>query len=505
MEQVSEAMDGACPALQRQSSCTQPYIDIGASSLDAVASQSAVMPVAILRSLVAGKAPDVSIFAETEDIVIGRAYSLSCSEHLRVTVDDKRVSGEHCRIWRGNSETVDSSTPYFFVQDSSSNGTFLNGKRLEKHKQYSLQSGDELSLVVNSSGQKHRGTKSLLFCAFVFRVLGVERSSVLKDAGNLLEERYELLSKVLGSGAFSQVLLCKSRSTGTTMALKRVDKKRFVQFRKSRNTQLTVDSEREVMEKVEHPNIVRLIETFDTSTCLYLVMELLPGGDLLQRILDYGIYSEGATKRLFGDILSGIKCLHDSDLVHRDIKPENILLTSTDDDGIAKIADMGLAKYVGGYASAQMQRATVCGTPHYFAPEMVQAAEGGPALYGKAIDMWAAGVVLYIMLCGFPPFDEDKLYDQIGAGQYDFDTDQWRSVSGISKDLVEKLMRVNPDERLTISKALSHPWMTIGRKRKSEVPEGDCATTLDRCKSDPIPDSSRRVARKVATPRVLID
>jgi len=327
----------------------------------------------------------------------------------------------------------------------------------------------------------------------------VERSSVLKDAGSLVEEKYDVLSGVLGSGAFSQVLLCKSRSTGAEMALKVVDKKKFLQFRKSRQTQLTIDSEKEVMERIEHPNVVRLHETFDTPSCFYLVMEFLEGGDLLQRILDYGIYSAGATQRLFCEVLSGIECLDNKGVAHRDIKPENILLTRTDEYGTAKIADMGLAKHFGDYAAAQAQRATVCGTPHYFAPEMVLAAEGGPTMYGKAVDIWAAGVVLYIMLCGFPPFEEENLYDQIASGNYDFAAEQWLSVSSVARDLVEKLMRVSVDDRLTISQALTHPWLVGAApcKRRKTADGAEDAVGLE--------SGERNRARKIATPSICID
>lgn len=482
-------------------SCTQPYVEMSFDESQNNASQPYIEPLAILRSFCAALVPNVQIMAETRDIVIGRLKDESSPERLRITVDDKRVSAEHCRIWRVDEASGNDAT--FIIQDNSSNGTFLNGTKLEKGKQYPLHSGDELSLVVNSCQRKHLGTRSRLCCAFVLRVLGVERKSVLRDAGNMVEEKYDLLSKVLGSGAFSQVLMCKSRSSGASMALKVVDKKKFLQFRKTRQTELTVESEREVMERIEHPNIVRLHETFDTKNSFYLVMEFLAGGDLLQRILDHGIYSTGATRRLFCDVLNGIQCLHDNGIAHRDIKPENILLTSTDEDGTAKIADMGLAKDFPDYASVQMQRATVCGTPHYFAPEMVLAAEGGLASYGKAVDMWAAGVVLYIMLCGFPPFDEENLYDQIASGRYDFDAEQWLSVSAIARDLVEKLMQVNADERWTISKALCHPWLESDlpvKRRKtdlgSEVGGLDDVAMLD--------SSSRSRVRKIATPCVSI-
>jgi len=421
------------------------------------------------------------------------------------------LSAEHCRIWRvSQAGHAPGRVASFVVQDNSTNGTHLNGKRLTKGTQYPLCSGDELSLVVNSCQRKHLGTRSRLCCAFVLRVIGVERSGILRDAGNMLEDKYDLLSKVLGSGAFSQVMLCKCRSSGTEMALKVVDKRKFMQFRKTRQTELTINSEREVMEKIVHPNIVRLEETFDTPSCFYLVMEFLPGGDLLQRILDHGIYSAGATRRLFCDVLRGISCLHQNGVAHRDIKPENILLTSTDEDGTAKLADMGLAKHLGetesSFASLQAQRVTVCGTPQYFAPEMVLAAEGGPASCGKAVDMWAAGVVLYIMLCGFPPFDEQNLYDQIASAKYDFDAEQWLSVSALTRDMVEKLMQVNPEERLTITGALSHPWLAdddkAPKRRKTAFPLIGAAEKLD---SAFVFGSPRTRTRKIATPSMTID
>lgn len=492
--------------LQRQDTCTQPWVEMSFDGSQNDFSQPIAEPIAVLRSLAAGLVVShVEIMAEMRQVTIGRlkddvlAFEPS---HLRVTVDDKRVSAEHCRIWRVDEASKEAgSTPSFMVQDNSSNGTFLNGKQLTKGKQYPLQSGDELSLVVNSYKRKRLGTRSCLCCAFVMRVLGVERSSVLKDAGNMVEEKYDLLSKVLGSGAFSQVLLCKSRRSGASMALKVVDKSKFFQFRKSRQTELTINSEREVMERIEHPNVVKLVETFDTKSSFYLVMEFLAGGDLLQRILDHGIYSTGATTRLFCDVLNGIKCLHDLGIAHRDIKPENILLTSTDELGTAKIADMGLAKYFGDSANAQTQRATVCGTPVYFAPEMVMAAEGGPSSYGKAVDMWAAGVVLYIMLCGFPPFDDENLYDQIASGNYDFEGEQWQSVSPLARDLVKNLMRVNADERLTISAALSDPWL-VGdgsvKRRKTDIGSVKGASGVDST-------LGLSPARKVATPIVCID
>jgi serine/threonine-protein kinase Chk2 len=498
---------------ESQGEATQPFLDLMPPS------QRQPEPVAVLRSLMVGLEHQVYIFAETREVVIGRRPCRNDEAHapevVPVTVNSPHVSNLHCRLLRVPPEDSDQAGQ-FFLQDNSSNGTWLNGRRLEKGTKNQLHSGDELSLVQNSCN-RNKLSRSKGIPAFMLRVFGEERSTILKDAGQRVEEKYNLQSVVLGSGGFSQVLLCTSRSTLVQMALKVVDKKKFLQFRRTRQTALTVDSERRVMERIDHPNIVKLHETFDTPSCFYLVMEYLPGGDLLQRILDHGIYEYGVTRRLFSNVLSGIGCLHENGIVHRDIKPENILLTSTDDLGIAKIADMGVAKHLDDdCASAQIQRATVCGTMNYFAPEMVQAAEGGPACYGKAVDIWAAGVVLYIMLCGFPPFDEDNLYEQIGSGTYDFAADEWETVSSLAKDMIQQLMKVHADQRLTVSEAIIHPWMgehASVKRRKTE--SGGCYNVSDDvAMTDALmPEALERLggtrtcARKIATPshKIAVD
>lgn len=490
-------------ALRKCLSNTQPHIELLLTPPSQRVLETSREPIAILRSLTVGQAPHVEIFPEIRDVTFGRQPDQSSTRHLWVTVNDKRVSSVHCRLRRVDQAHLGAAAvPQFFVQDTSSNGTYLNGKRLEKGVEHPLKSGDELSLVVNSQ-RKHLGTRSRLFCAFILRVLGVERSSVLEDAGNMVEQKYNVLSKVLGSGAFSQVLLCTSKRTGKQVAVKVVDKKKFMQFRIVRHTELTVESEKEVMETIDHPNVVRLYETFDTSRYCYLVMEYMPGGDLLQRILDHGIYQPVTTRRLFQDVLNGIQCLHDNGIAHRDIKPENILLTRADEEAVAKLADMGLAKHVEEYASAQAQRATVCGTPHYYAPEMVLLAKRGEsaASCGRAVDMWAAGVVLYIMLVGFPPFDEEGLYDQIASGCYNFDAEQWRGVSSLAQDLVQKLMRVDAGQRITVLDACEHPWMEAElppKRRRS-------AQGMDPPYAEDVHCNPTRVGqRRVATPQISL-
>merc|ERR1719443_933073 len=201
-------------------------------------------------------------------------------------------------------------------------------------------------------------------------------------------------------------------------------------------------------------------------------MELLEGGDLLQYILEHGAFSEGAARVLFAELAAGVKYLHERNIVHRDLKPENILLTSKDDPASLhlKIADFGLARK----NMKSRDCRTFCGTPHYFAPEVINTfrdKETFAAGYGKQADMWSLGVILYIMLSGIPPFEEDGLYEQILEGKYEFDVREWTTVSPEAKELVRRLMTVNPKDRLTIEDCLNHRWFRIPSACQSPRPE----------------------------------
>jgi len=213
---------------------------------------------------------------------------------------------------------------------------------------------------------------------------------------------------------------------------------------------------------LKHPGITRFYEWFQTEDKLFIAMEFLPGGDVLQFILENGCFSENAARRLFKEIVNAVKYLHDKNIVHRDLKPENILLTCKDVDKMKpKLADFGLAR-----KNIKTQDCkTFCGTPHYFAPEVIHTFrdrdQGQPGGYGKQADMWSLGVILYIMLSGIPPFEEEGLYEQILEGKYEFDVTEWNQVTPEAKELVRQLMTVNPHGRLTIVQAVGHKWFTL--------------------------------------------
>merc|ERR1712000_656975 len=189
-------------------------------------------------------------------------------------------------------------------------------------------------------------------------------------------------------------------------------------------------TEVDILTQVDHPNIISLEEVFDTPDTLYLVMELITGGELFDKITEIGAYSEQTAAELVKNIVSAVKYLHDRGIAHRDLKPTNLLLKDDEDLTNVKIADFGLSKIMGDNTMMQ----TACGTPIYVAPEVLS----GEA-YEKEVDMWSIGVITYILLCGFPPFFDD--------------------VSDQAKDFIDNLLLVDPALRLTAEQALEHPWL----------------------------------------------
>jgi len=193
-------------------------------------------------------------------------------------------------------------------------------------------------------------------------------------------------------------------------------------------------------------------------------LELATGGELFEKIVNEGAYSELEAKRIFTQMLKAVEYLHSHGIVHRDLKPENILLEGQGSRTIVKITDFGLARIVG----EQEMMTTLCGTPQYVAPEIIvqsqmSSQEVARVGYNKSVDMWSLGAILYVLLSGTPPFDEDRgnLFTLITKGKFEFYPEFWGEVSEQAKDLVSKLMTVNPTERITVEQALKHPWIAV--------------------------------------------
>ena len=197
----------------------------------------------------------------------------------------------------------------------------------------------------------------------------------------------------------------------------------------------------------------------DTESSLYIILELAEGGELFDKILEKIRFSEKEAKLHFYQMVSAVEYLHKKNIAHRDLKPENILLSNDDSNPLIKISDMGLSKLVDHTTFLQ----TFCGTPQYLAPEVLISRVRGDGSYGFEVDMWSLGVILYILLCGCPPFSTERtdksLVRQVCDGDYSFPKSKWANISDSAIDLVTKLMTVEKNIRLTAKQALAHPWL----------------------------------------------
>ncbi|XP_056292842.1 calcium/calmodulin-dependent protein kinase type 1 isoform X2 [Pseudoliparis swirei] len=248
-------------------------------------------------------------------------------------------------------------------------------------------------------------------------------------------------------GAFSEVVLAEELRTQRLVAIKCIPKKAL------EGKESNIENEIAVLHKIKHANIVSLEEIFESKSHLYLVMQLVSGGELFDRIIEKGFYTEKDASKLIQQILDAVKYLHDMGVVHRDLKPENLLYDSMADDAKIMISDFGLSKIEG----SDSVMSTACGTPGYVAPEVL-----AQKPYSKAVDCWSIGVIAYILLCGYPPFyDENdaKLFEQILKAEYEFDSPYWDDISESAKDFIVHLMQKDPNVRYTCDLALQHPWI----------------------------------------------
>jgi len=263
------------------------------------------------------------------------------------------------------------------------------------------------------------------------------------------EDSYELKG-VLGTGAFSTVRegYRRSDSSCASFAIKCVNRSKL-----SEEDEAALLDEVSILEEMNHTHIIRLYDFFEEPSTYFLVMERMSGGELFDRIVAKAYYNEKEARDTCKIILEAIEYCHGHNVAHRDLKPENLLLLSEDDDSAVKIADFGFAKKV--YDSQSLT--TQCGTPGYVAPEIL---EGIP--YDTKSDMWSVGVILYILLGGYPPFIENNqrdLFRKIRRGEYEFHEEYWGTVSKGAKDLISSLLTVNPEKRLDAHQALENPWI----------------------------------------------
>ncbi|KAK8049795.1 Non-specific serine/threonine protein kinase [Apiospora phragmitis] len=358
-------------------------------------------------------------------------YLIGRHQECDVVVNEPIVSNRHTLIFTENK----GSDAIAVLEDLSSNGTFVNEDLVGRNQRRELHDSDEIAV-----NDKTR---------FIFKYPRSRMSSRFLQQYTLLER--------LGKGHFAEVFLCVEKSTGTRYAVKIFTKQPGMEERSKTDG---LQQEIAVLMGVSHPNVLCLKDTFNERNAVYLVLELAPEGELFNHIVMKQKLTEDECRKLFIQLFQGIKYLHDRNIVHRDIKPENILVV--DKEIHVKLADFGLAKIIG----EESFTTTLCGTPSYVAPEIL--AEGKHRKYTKAVDIWSLGVVLYICLCGFPPFS-DELYSrefpftlsqQIRSGRFDYPSPYWDSVGDPALDLIDSMLVVEPEKRFTVDQCLSHPWIT---------------------------------------------
>ncbi|KAK8685040.1 hypothetical protein V6N13_041051 [Hibiscus sabdariffa] len=273
-----------------------------------------------------------------------------------------------------------------------------------------------------------------------------------------LRDRYVLGGK-LGWGQFGVIRVCSDTLTGDVLACKSIAKDRLVTL----DDFCSIKLEIEIMTKLSgHPNIVDLKAVYEDEDSVHLVMELCAGGELFHRLEKYGRFPESEARDLFKQLMEVVKYCHDNGIIHRDLKPENILLATKSLSSPIKLADFGLATYV---KQGENLHGTV-GSPFYIAPEVLT---GG---YDEAADVWSAGVILYILLSGMPPFGgktKSKIFDAVRAAELRFPVDPWDHISLSARDLIIGMLCVDPSKRLSAAQVLDHPWVEDCRELAQET------------------------------------
>lgn len=264
--------------------------------------------------------------------------------------------------------------------------------------------------------------------------------------------RHYTLGKELGRGQFGVTYLCTENSTGLIYACKSILKRKLA----SKNDKEDIKREIQIMQHLSgQPNIVEFKGTYEDRQSVHLVMELCAGGELFDRIIAQGHYTEKAAATICRQIVNVVHVCHFMGVMHRDLKPENFLLSSKDEDSMLKATDFGLSVFI---EEGKVHR-DIVGSAYYVAPEVLRRS------YGKEIDIWSAGVMLYILLSGVPPFwaeTEKGIFDAILEGVIDFESQPWPSISRSAKDLVQKMLTQDPRKRITSTQVLEHPWLREG-------------------------------------------
>ncbi|CAL8343676.1 unnamed protein product [Lota lota] len=364
------------------------------------------------------------------------AYLLGRDSKCDYVIGDPRLqsiriySKKHFRIFREGN--------IFFVEDLSNNGTFVDGTLVGKGRKHPLVNNS----VVSLAEERNR--------VFVFMDLMTDdQTSFPKE----FQEKY-LVSRGIGTGVCGEVKLAFERSTCKKVAVKIINKKNFPSVgTATRNAEREI----EILRRIDHPCLIKTEDFYQTEDTYYIVLELMEGGELFNRVKAGHGLDEAVAKLYFYQMLTAVEYLHRNGIIHRDLKPENILLASQAKTCLIKVTDFNQSKILEGETLSR----TLCGTPSYLAPEVfTRAATTG---YGPAVDAWSLGVLLFVCLGGYAPFYEHpsrpSVQEQIIQGEFTMLPAKWKGISDQAKDMVRKLLVVDPSLRLSITSALQHSWL----------------------------------------------
>lgn len=347
-----------------------------------------------------------------------------------------RLSNKHFKIWTGENNVL--------IQDTSTNGTWVNKQRLVKGNNYILGQGDEISVGV---GVPKDVVRFIVFFPKIDEKKDEDTDGIHKE--------FSIKDEVVGQGAFAVVKKAVERSTGKTFAVKIISKRKIM------GNSEGVTREIDILRRLDHPYIVKLRGFYEDLDSYYLVMEFVSGGDLMDFVAAHGSVGEEAAKEICRQVLEAIKYVHSLGISHRDLKPDNVLVAQ-DDPVVVKITDFGLAK---GSDNGATFMKTFCGTLAYVAPEVIdgrQIKATDQDKYSSLVDMWSFGCFLYVILTAHLPFSggtQEQLYTQIRRGSYHEPPLKETGVSDEARDFLDSLLQVDPSKRPSAASALMHPWI----------------------------------------------
>ncbi|XP_067625623.1 ovarian-specific serine/threonine-protein kinase Lok [Eurosta solidaginis] len=384
-----------------------------------------------------------SIDLNSDEFTAGRGEGNSLMLTLNYLPENilYRISKVHFTLKRAN---CDISNPVY-IFDNSRNGTYVNGEQIGTNNSRILQNNDVISL-------SHPTCK-----AFVFKDLCPNEALGLPK--EITTTYY--ISRKLGSGACGLVRLVYDIRTCNQFAMKIVKKNLLsdctsINKPNNSNDPQKVLNEANIMMSLSHPCVIKMHDIIDKPDSVYMVLELMKGGDLLHRIVTNKHLTEEISKLFFFQMCHAVKYLHDKGISHRDLKPDNVLLESSNEETLLKVSDFGLSKFVQNDSVMK----TLCGTPLYVAPEVLQT--GGRGAYTKKVDIWSLGVVLFTCLSGTLPFSDDfgtPASEQIKRGKFRFQHPSWKKVSQRATTLIKEMLVVDPKSRPTIDNILKSSWL----------------------------------------------